>query len=97
MAAVAVHPSRAVASLFIGAYMILRLAMTAVIAGWGLNQPGFLKNVWLIPLWDAVAFVIWLISYSRNSIRWRGADYYIRGDWFRWRHHRKMNEKRPPE
>jgi len=32
----------------------------------------------LIPVWDAVACVIWLVSFSRNSIRWRGADYYIR-------------------
>ena len=32
----------------------------------------------LIPLWDAVAFGIWLTSFSRNSIRWRGADYHIR-------------------
>ena len=35
----------------------------------------------LIPVWDAVAFAIWLTSFTRNSIRWRGADYYIRGRW----------------
>jgi ceramide glucosyltransferase len=78
VAAVAVHPSLAVARFFFGSYMILRLAMTAVIAGWGLDQPDFWENLWLIPLWDAVACVIWLVSFSRNSIRWRGADYYIR-------------------
>ncbi|MBV8729226.1 MAG: hypothetical protein JO336_05405 [Acidobacteriia bacterium] len=32
----------------------------------------------LIPIWDAAAFVIWLASFLRKSIRWRGADYYIR-------------------
>jgi len=52
--------------------------MTALIAGWGLRQAGFWKNLWMIPVWDAVACVIWLVSFSRNSIRWRGADYYIR-------------------
>jgi ceramide glucosyltransferase len=78
LAAVAVHPTAPVIFGFFGAYLILRLAMTAVIAGWGLNQPGSLKNVWLIPVWDAVACAIWLVSFSRNSIRWRGADYYIR-------------------
>jgi hypothetical protein len=25
-----------------------------------------------------VAFLIWLASFLRSSIRWRGADYYIR-------------------
>ena len=78
LAAVAVHPTMAVMLGFFGVYLLLRLLMTGVIAGWGLRQPGFLKNVWLIPVWDAVACVIWLVSFSRNSIRWRGADYYIR-------------------
>jgi hypothetical protein len=25
-----------------------------------------------------MAFVIWLISFGRNSVRWRDNDYYIR-------------------
>jgi ceramide glucosyltransferase len=78
LAAVAVHPTAAVVGSFFGAYLVLRLAMTAIIAGWGLDQPDFWENLWLIPVWDAVACVIWLVSFSRNSIRWRGADYYIR-------------------
>ncbi len=78
LAAIASHPTAPVITGFLGAYLLLRVVMTAIIAGWGLNQPGSLKNVWLIPLWDAVACAIWLVSFSRNSIRWRGADYYIR-------------------
>jgi ceramide glucosyltransferase len=78
LAAIAVHPTAAVILGFFGVYLLLRLAMTAIIAGWGLNQTNSLKNVWLIPVWDAVASVIWLVSFTRNSIRWRGADYYIR-------------------
>jgi hypothetical protein len=31
-----------------------------------------------IPAWDALAFCIWLTSFARRSIRWRGSDYYIR-------------------
>ena len=78
LAAVAIHPTAAVILGFFGAYLLLRFVMTAIIAGWGLGQPASLKNVWLIPVWDAVACAIWLVSFSRNSIRWRGADYYIR-------------------
>jgi len=78
LAAIAVHPTALVIRGFLGVYLLLRFAMTAIIAGWGLDQPDFLENVWLIPVWDAVACVIWLVSFSRNSIRWRGADYYIR-------------------
>ena len=78
LAGVASHPRAAVAAGFLGAYAVLRSVMTALIAGWGLRQAGYWKNLRLIPLWDAVACVIWLVSFSRNSIRWRGADYYIR-------------------
>src|SRR5436190_7769933 len=78
LAAIAFLPTAPVVLGFVGVYLLLRIAMTAIIAGWGLNQPGSLKNVWLIPAWDAVACAIWLVSFSRNSIRWRGADYYIR-------------------
>jgi len=78
LAGVAAYPTGAVAVGFLGTYLVLRLAMTALIAGWGLRQAAFWKNLWMIPLWDAVACVIWLVSFSRNSIRWRGADYYIR-------------------
>jgi ceramide glucosyltransferase len=78
LAAIAFHPTAAVILGFSGVYLLLRLVMTAIIAGWGLNQRGSLRNVWLIPVWDAVACAIWLVSFSRNSIRWRGADYYIR-------------------
>ena len=44
----------------------------------GLRQSVLWKEIPLIPVWDALAFLLWLISFSRNSIRWRGADYYIR-------------------
>jgi hypothetical protein len=44
----------------------------------GLKQPRFWAQMPLIPLWDAIAFGIWLASFLRRSIRWRGADYYIR-------------------
>jgi ceramide glucosyltransferase len=33
----------------------------------------------LIPLWDAIAFAIWLASFTRHTIRWRGINYYLRG------------------
>jgi hypothetical protein len=29
----------------------------------------------LIPFWDAMAFLVWLVSFTRNYIRWRGVDY----------------------
>jgi ceramide glucosyltransferase len=78
LAAVAIHPTAAVAIGYLGGYMALRMAMTWMIGIHGLRQSILWKQMPLLPVWDAVAFAIWLISFSRNSIRWRGADYYIR-------------------
>jgi ceramide glucosyltransferase len=78
LAAVAIHPSPAVAMGYIGAYLFLRFAMTWMIGIWGLKHTPLWKQLALIPLWDALAFAIWLTSFSRNSIRWRNAEYYIR-------------------
>ena len=44
----------------------------------GMKQPRSWRDLLLIPVWDGVAFFIWLASFLRRSIRWRGADYYIR-------------------
>jgi ceramide glucosyltransferase len=68
----------AVALGYLGSYALLRVAMTWLIGVWGMKQRGLWKKMPLIPLWDAMACVIWLISFGRKSIRWRGIEYFIR-------------------
>jgi len=78
LAAIAVYPTAGIALAYLGTYFALRLAMTGMVGIWGLKQSA-LWNKWaLIPVWDAVAFLIWLTSFARNSIRWRDGEYYIR-------------------
>ncbi len=76
--AIALCPSAAVGIGYFGTYLFLRFAMTWMVGVWGLKQTSLWKKFALIPLWDAVAFSIWLISFGRNSIRWRDGQYYIR-------------------
>jgi ceramide glucosyltransferase len=78
LAAVAIHPTLGVALGYLGAYCSLRLAMTWSIGIRGLRRAGLLEKLALIPLWDAVACLLWLASFLRNSVRWRGGEYYIR-------------------
>jgi ceramide glucosyltransferase len=78
IAAVAIHPGTTTAALYLGGYMGLRMAMTWIIGIHGLRQSVLWKEMLLLPVWDATAFAIWLVSLTRNTIRWRGADYYIR-------------------
>jgi ceramide glucosyltransferase len=79
LTAVAIHPSLAAAVGYLGTYLGLRIVMTWIIGIHGLRQTDLWKRAPLIPFWDALAFAIWLTSFTRDKIRWRGADYYIRG------------------
>jgi ceramide glucosyltransferase len=76
--AVAAHPSAAIALAYFGTYFTLRAAMAVTLGSWGLNQESIWKKLPLIPCWDAMALLVWLASFARRSMRWRGADYFIR-------------------
>ena len=75
----ALSPSALIASAFAAVYLGLRTAMTLQTASWGLKQATPLAMLSLFPIWDGMAFVIWLVSFTRSTIRWRDRDYYIRG------------------
>jgi ceramide glucosyltransferase len=76
--AVAMHPSLGVAAAYLGTYLALRISMTWLIGVGAMKLTGLWKKMPLIPLWDALAFCIWLISFGRKTIRWRGIDYFLR-------------------
>ncbi len=78
LVAVATVPTRAVAIAYLGSYAVLRVVLTWIIGVHGMKQKGMWKKMLLIPLWDLVAFMIWVASFGRKTIRWRGYDYYIR-------------------
>lgn len=78
LAAIAIHPTAGVALAYLGLYIGLRAAMTWLIGIHGLKQSTLWKQMILIPIWDAMAFLVWLASFTRSTVRWRGGDYYIR-------------------
>ena len=78
LAAIAVYPTPRAAIVWLGGYLLLRVSMMWTIGIHGLKQRGLWKRMPLIPLWDALAFVIWLTSFTRRSLRWRDGQYYIR-------------------
>ncbi len=77
--AVVLRPSLGVALAYLGCYALLRATLTCLVGIWGLRAKRVIARLALIPLWDALAFLIWLASFTRRSIRWRGIDYWIRG------------------
>jgi ceramide glucosyltransferase len=77
--AVAVRPEWPIAAAYLGSYLACRLLIAWLIGIHGLKQKGLWKKLVLIPFWDALAFLIWLASFTRGSIRWRGVDYSLQG------------------
>jgi len=71
-------PSLSVGAAFVVAYLSLRVTMTVLMEGWGLKQTVSWRSLAFIPVWDAMAFAIWLASFTRSTIRWRDHDYFIR-------------------
>jgi ceramide glucosyltransferase len=76
--AIAVTHPPAMGLTYLGIYAAFRLITTWLIGVWGLKQTGLWKKLPLIFVWDATAFVIWLLTFGRRSIRWRNVDYWIR-------------------
>lgn len=78
IAAALALPSWPVAAGYLGSYFLLRSAIVWSIGVRGLKQRVSWKEIALIPVWDTLAFAIWLISFGRKTVRWRNNDYYIR-------------------
>src|ERR1700756_4715327 len=76
--AVALLPTAGIVVSYLGGYLVVRAVLTVLVGTWGLKQPGIWKKLALIPLWDGMASLIWLTSFTRKTIRWRGRDYLMR-------------------
>jgi ceramide glucosyltransferase len=78
LVAMAVHPTAGVAIAYLGGYALCRVAITWMIGVRAMKQKGIWKKMPLVPVWDAMAFCIWLVSFGQRTIRWRGVDYFLR-------------------
>jgi ceramide glucosyltransferase len=76
--AVAIHPTLPVAAAYLGTYLFLRLITIALVGAWGLHERDLWKKIPLFVFWDLTAFFIWMASFVRRKIRWRGVDYFVR-------------------
>lgn len=78
IAAVCVWPGSLDLIVYLGLYLLLRFTMTWMIGIWGLKRRVLWAKMPLVVVWDALATLMWLVSFLRSSIRWRGGEYYIR-------------------
>jgi ceramide glucosyltransferase len=76
--AAVVAPVKWIAGVYLLAYLILRLAMAWTVGVWGVGDEVLRRKIWLVPVRDAIHFVIWLASFGSNHVRWGNAEYVIR-------------------
>jgi ceramide glucosyltransferase len=78
LAAAAVAPSRVAAIGYLGIPLATRLAMAFTFGAHGLKDPLLRRRWWLIPLHDAVVFIIWVVALFSNRVSWRASKFYVR-------------------
>ena len=60
------------------AYLVLRLSLVWTTAVWGLGDTEIERKLLLVPLRDAISFVVWLGGFFFNKVVWRGSVYRVR-------------------
>ncbi|HTU50074.1 MAG TPA: glycosyltransferase [Acidobacteriaceae bacterium] len=75
--AVAIEPTKIATAVYLGGYFLVRCVLMLSVGSLGLKQRGVWAKLPLIPVWDALATLIWLTSFARKSILWRGHKYAI--------------------
>jgi ceramide glucosyltransferase len=73
--AAAIAPAKAIAASYLVACLLLRFAMAWTVGVWGVGDEVLRRKLWLIPLRDAIHFVVWIASFGSNRITWGGEEY----------------------
>jgi ceramide glucosyltransferase len=65
-----IAPSKVIAAVYLASYLLLRLTMAWTVGVWALGDDVARRRLWLVPLRDAIHFLIWLASFASNRVSW---------------------------
>src|ERR1700722_8309329 len=77
IAAAVLAPAHWIAALYLLTYLVLRLATAWLVGVSGVCDEVVRRRLWLVPLWDAIHFVVWTASFASNHIVWGNVEYVI--------------------
>jgi ceramide glucosyltransferase len=63
---------------FVGGYCLLRYEVALGTGARGMQDNLARRKLWMLPLRDAFAFIVWLASFFPQRIRWRDREFYVR-------------------
>ncbi|MBZ5599390.1 MAG: bacteriohopanetetrol glucosamine biosynthesis glycosyltransferase HpnI [Acidobacteriia bacterium] len=62
----------------LGATLIMRLAMALVVGRVVLEDRHVMPYLWLVPLRDVVALMVWMASFAGHKVAWRGDSFTLK-------------------
>src|SRR6202166_2234992 len=77
MAAALIASTHGIAASYLLAYLVLRLAMAWLVGVSVVGDGVVRRRLWLVPLWDAIHFVVWVASFASNHVVWGNVEYVI--------------------
>jgi len=71
-------PSWLCATGFVAGYLLLRCGVALSAGSLGMRDKFVARKLWLLPLRDVFAFVVWVASFFPRRIHWRGQQFHVR-------------------
>jgi ceramide glucosyltransferase len=76
--AAVIAPSGAVSAAYLAGYAVLRASLAFAMGFRRMQDSLARRRMWLLPLRDAFAFVVWIASFLPQRIHWRDQEFYVR-------------------
>jgi ceramide glucosyltransferase len=70
-------PTSSIATAFLLVYLILRLITAWLVGVSVVGDEVLRRRLWLVPLWDAIHFVVWTASFASNHVVWGNIEYVV--------------------
>jgi ceramide glucosyltransferase len=77
IAAASLAPTRWIGASYLVAYLVLRLAIAWFVGVAVVGDEVLRRCLWLVPLWDAIHFVVWVASFASNHVVWGNVEYVV--------------------
>ena len=65
------------AATFLGLYLVLRLTLAWTVGAWGIRDETTQRKLWVVPMRDAIHFVVWLASLFSDRITWGESEFQL--------------------
>lgn len=62
----------------LGAVLLLRMIMAFVMCRAVLQDEDMVEQLWLVPLRDLIAVIVWIVSFTGHTVTWRGDRFQLK-------------------